>query len=96
MHSTSHSNLVTEDCASAARGATMESTAGRTPSRPRDRNASRRDDAVPLAGDGRITRDELPDRMERMVDRLDTNGDDVIDTVELEAMTERMRQRPRR
>ena len=47
-------------------------------------------------GDGRITRDELPDRMERMVDRFDTNGDDVIDTVELEAMTERMRQRPRR
>ena len=47
-------------------------------------------------GDGRITRDELPDRMERMVDRFDTNGDDVIDAVELEAMTERMRQRPRR
>ena len=47
-------------------------------------------------GDGRITRDELPDRMERMVDRFDMNGDDVIDAVELEAMTERMRQRPRR
>ena len=47
-------------------------------------------------GDGRITRDELPDRMERMVDRFDTNGDDVIDAAELEAMTERMRQRPRR
>ena len=46
--------------------------------------------------DGRITRDELPDRMERMVDRLDTNGDGVIDTPELEAMTERMRQRPGR
>ena len=49
-----------------------------------------------LDGDGRITRDELPDRMERIVDRFDTNGDDVIDTAELEAMTERMRQRPRR
>ena len=47
-------------------------------------------------GDGRITRDELPDRMERMVDRFDTNGDDVIDAAELEAMTEQMRQRPRR
>ena len=47
-------------------------------------------------GDGRITRDELPDRMKPIVDRLDTNGDDVIDTTELEAMTERRRQRPRR
>ena len=47
-------------------------------------------------GDGRITRDELPDRMERMVDHFDTNGDDVIDAAELEAMTERMRQRQRR
>ena len=47
-------------------------------------------------GDGRITRDELPDRMERMVDRFDINGDDVIDTAELEAMTEQIRQRPRR
>ena len=47
-------------------------------------------------GDGRITRDELPDRMERMVDRFDMNGDDAIDTAELEAMTEQMRQRPRR
>ena len=46
--------------------------------------------------DGRITRDELPDRMKRMVDRLDTNGDGVIDTAELKAMTERMRQRPGR
>ena len=46
--------------------------------------------------DGYITRDELPDRMEQMVDRFDTNGDDVIDAGELEAMTERMRQRPRR
>ena len=46
--------------------------------------------------DGRITRDELPDRMEPMVDRFDTNGDDIIDAAELEAMTERIRQRPRR
>ena len=46
--------------------------------------------------DGRITRDELPDRMERMVDHFDTNGDDVIDAAELEAMTDWMRQRPRR
>ena len=49
--------------------------------------------------DGRITRDELPERMERVLDRFDTNGDDVIDAAELEAMTEmtdRMRQRPPR
>jgi Ca2+-binding EF-hand superfamily protein len=47
-------------------------------------------------GDGRITREELPDRMERMVDRFDANGDGVLDTAELEAMTERMSQRPSR
>ena len=29
--------------------------------------------------------------MKQMVDRFDTNGDDVIDATELEAMTERMR-----
>ncbi len=49
--------------------------------------------------DGRITRDELPDRMERVLARFDTNGDGVIDAAELEAMTEmtgRMRQRPPR
>ena len=42
-------------------------------------------------GDGRITRDELPGPMKQMVDRFDTNGDDVINATELEAMTERMR-----
>ena len=49
-----------------------------------------------MASNKRITRDDLPDRMERIVDRFDPNGDDVIDTAELEAMTEQMRQRPRR
>ena len=43
--------------------------------------------------DGRITRDELPSRMEWIVDRFDLNGDDVIDAAELEAMTDLMRQR---
>ena len=47
-------------------------------------------------GDGRLTREELPFQMQCMLDRFDTNDDDVIDTAELEAMTERMRQRPRR
>ena len=47
-------------------------------------------------GDGRITREELPDRMEQMVDRFDTNGDGVIGAAELEAFSERMRQRPSR
>ena len=36
-------------------------------------------------GDGRIARDELPDRMERTIDRFDTYGDDVIDMAELNA-----------
>ena len=47
-------------------------------------------------GDGRLTRDELPARMERLLDRLDTNGDDVLDASELEAMTDRMRRQPNR
>ena len=47
-------------------------------------------------GDGRISRDELPEPMSRMMDRFDTNGDDVIDIAELEAMRQRMRQGPRR
>ena len=46
--------------------------------------------------DGRLTREELPSRMERLLDRFDANGDDVIDTDELEAMRGRMDRRPRR
>ncbi len=47
-------------------------------------------------GDGRLTREELPPQMARLIDRFDTNGDDAIDATELETMTERMRQRQER
>jgi hypothetical protein len=37
-------------------------------------------------GDGKLQRDELPERMGRFFDRFDANGDDVIDAKELEAI----------
>ena len=47
-------------------------------------------------GDGRISKDEAPERMqERMFSRMDANGDGFIDEDELEAMAQRMgRRRP--
>ena len=47
-------------------------------------------------GDGRITRDEIPEQAGGMFDRVDTNGDDVITADELNAMAGQMRgRRPR-
>ncbi|MCZ6836370.1 MAG: PDZ domain-containing protein [Planctomycetota bacterium] len=47
-------------------------------------------------GDGMIQKDEAPERMAGMFDRLDTNGDGELDKEELEAIAQRMRggQRP--
>ena len=42
--------------------------------------------------DGMIQRDEVPENMQRMFDRADTNQDGVIDAAELEALRERMQQ----
>ena len=42
-------------------------------------------------GDGRITREEIPEQARGMFDRVDANGDDVITEDELNAMTGRMR-----
>ncbi len=44
-------------------------------------------------GDGRLSRDEVPEPMEQRFDRMDANGDGYIDQDELEAMAERMRRR---
>ena len=44
-------------------------------------------------GDGRITRDEAPERMKRRFDRIDIDGDGAIDAGEMQAIAERMRQR---
>ena len=48
-----------------------------------------------LDRDGRVTRAELPDRMARILDRFDTNGDYVLDERELSVMAEQVRRRPR-
>jgi len=42
-------------------------------------------------GDGRVTRDELPERMRQRFDRMDENGDGSIDAGEAQAGAERMR-----
>jgi len=39
--------------------------------------------------DGKLQRSEAPERMARFFDRLDTNGDDVLDAEELKAMSRR-------
>ncbi len=41
-------------------------------------------------GDGRISRDELPERMRQRFDRMDGNGDGTIDADEAQAAAERM------
>ena len=55
---------------------------GGMPARLLDRDAN---------GDGRISRDEVPERMERIFGRLDANGDGFIDEDELEGMASRPR-----
>ncbi len=37
-------------------------------------------------GDGKLQKDELPERMQSMFDRLDTNGDGALDGEEIQAM----------
>ena len=37
-------------------------------------------------GDGKLQKDELPERMQQMFDRLDTNGDGALDGEEIRAM----------
>lgn len=46
--------------------------------------------------DGKITADELPPQMRRMIDRADRNGDQAIDRDEARMMEERMKRRARR
>ena len=40
-------------------------------------------------GDGKITREELPERMQRMFDRIDADGDGFIVRAEVEQMSQR-------
>lgn len=48
-------------------------------------------DRLDTNGDGRITRDEIPERMTQFLERLDTNKDGAIDKAELEAMAANVR-----
>ena len=40
-------------------------------------------------GDGKVTKDELPEFMQRILDRADTNHDGAIDKAEAQKMAER-------
>jgi len=42
--------------------------------------------------DGKITKDEMPERMQAMIERLDTNKDGAIDNKELDALKDRLAQ----
>ena len=44
-------------------------------------------------GDGKLSKDEVPERMQRRFDFMDANGDGYVDQDELAGMRERMRQR---
>jgi Ca2+-binding EF-hand superfamily protein len=44
--------------------------------------------------DGKLDKQELPERMQRMMERGDTNQDGVLDKKELETMAQRLSQRP--
>ena len=42
-------------------------------------------------GDGKVTKEEMPERMRGMLERIDTNGDGAVDKEEAEKMAERFR-----
>ena len=44
-------------------------------------------------GDGKVSKDEMPERMQRILERADSNNDGAIDQAEAESFAERMRQR---
>jgi len=45
-------------------------------------------------GDGKLQKDELPERMQQIMERADTNADGALDKAELEAMASRMQRGP--
>jgi collagen type III alpha len=44
-------------------------------------------------GDGKLTREELPERMRPQFERMDRNDDGVVDADEMQAMASRRRRR---
>jgi len=44
-------------------------------------------------GDGKLTKDEVPERMQRLIERADSNGDGAVDKQELLKAFSRFRAR---
>ena len=45
--------------------------------------------AMDTNGDGKVTEEEMPERMRQMLQRIDANGDGALDKEELQKMAER-------
>ena len=45
--------------------------------------------AMDANGDGRLTKEEMPERMLQMLERIDTNGDGAVDKEEAQQMAQR-------
>jgi collagen type III alpha len=82
--------------------ATTQTVSAQPPERPQGQQAQRpqggpadfieRIKGFDQNNDGKITKDEMPERMQAMIDRLDTNKDGAIDTKELAALKDRLAQ----
>jgi len=66
---------------------------GRGQERPGGGNFVERLMGLDKNGDGKVGKDELPERMQRMLDRADTNKDGAIDKAEAEKMAEQFERR---
>ncbi len=62
------------------------------PGRPNPEEMLRRLKEADKNGDGKISKEEAPDRMKENFDRIDANGDGQIDETELKTMFERLRE----
>ena len=53
--------------------------------------------AMDANGDGKVTKEEMPERMQPMLERIDANGDGAVDKEEAQRMAERFNRgdRPR-
>ncbi|MBT4844221.1 MAG: hypothetical protein HON92_02205 [Planctomycetaceae bacterium] len=82
--------------------ATAQTVSAQQPERPQGQQAQRpqggpadfieRIKGFDQNNDGKITKDEMPERMQAMIERLDTNKDGAIDNKELAALKDRLAQ----